>query len=101
MKRSVAPLFCAAIAAILPLAVSAAADWDCDPVAWRRDGDAFVGDNSGRALAPAPKGRRVEIRARVTPQSSRIPEYGSIGLAVFDDIDRYWNFAILKGPASK
>ena len=78
-----------------------AAGWDIDPVAWHREGDVFVGDNSGRALAPSPKGRRVEIRARVTPQASRIPEYASIGLAVFDDLDRYWNFAILKGPASK
>ena len=84
-----------------PSSGGAAGDWDIDPVAWRRDGDAFVGDNSGRALAPSPKGRRVEIRARVTPQASRIPEYGSIGLAIFDDLDRYWNFAILKGPAAK
>ena len=86
---------------ILSVDIPADAEWDMDPVAWRRDGDAFVGDNSGRALAPSPKGRRVEIRARVTPQGSRIPEYASIGLAIFDDIDRYWNFALLKGPASK
>ena len=78
-----------------------AAAWDIDPVAWRRDGDAFVAANAGRALAPSPKGRRVTIRARVTPERSRIPEYASIGVAVFDDLDRYWNLAILKGPASK
>ena len=78
-----------------------AAGWDADPVAWHTDGEAFVCANAGRALAPAPKGRRVEISARVTPLKASDPQYASFGVGVFDDIDRYWNLAILKGPDAK
>ena len=77
------------------------AGWDCDPVAWHRDGDAFVGANTGRALAPSPKGRLVRISARITPRRTVDPDYASIGVGVFDDLDRYWNFAILKGSEAK
>ena len=75
--------------------------WDMDPVAWRAEGEAFVCANAGRALAPTPKGRRVEISARVTPQRASDPAYASVGVGVFDDLDRYWNFALLKGPDAK
>ena len=75
--------------------------WDIDPVAWRANGDAFTCANAGRALAPAPKGRRVEISARVTPRQVSDPQYASVGVGVFDDLDRFWNLAILKGPDAK
>ena len=72
-----------------------------DPVAWHAEDEVFVCANAGRALAPAPKGRRVEISARATPLRASDPEYASVGVGVFDDLDRYWNLAILKGPDSK
>ena len=97
----VSVLFFAIAAAANAAAHSGSADWDLDPVAWHRDGDAFVGANAGRALAPSPKGRRVEITARVVPEGTTGPEYSSIGLSVFDDLDRYWDLAALKGPDSK
>ncbi len=77
------------------------AAWDSDPVAWRRDGETFVCANAGRALAPSSKGRRVTIRAKITPISATEPEYSSMGVGVFDDLDRYWNLAALKGPENK
>ena len=87
-----------------PVAAAAPAEtaWDLDPVAWRRDASgAFLSSHTGRALAPAPKGRRVVVTARVTPERSSDPEYASMGVGVFDDLDRYWNFAVLKGPDAK
>ncbi len=91
----------AALAALAETENSGPSAWDMDPVAWRAEGEAFVCANAGRALAPAPKGRRVEISARVTPRQASDPEYASVGVGVFDDLDRYWNFALLKGPDSK
>ena len=82
-------------------ASGSAASWDVDPVAWHLDGATFVSANAGRALAPSPKGRRVTIRAKVTPESTTEPEYSSMGVGIFDDLDRYWNLAVLKGPESK
>ena len=94
--------FLLALAGPVAAAAPAATAWDLDPVAWRRDaGGAFLSSHTGRALAPAPKGRRVVVTARVTPERSSDPEYASMGVGVFDDLDRYWNFAVLKGPDAK
>ena len=93
--------FLLALAAQFSAAEPAASGWDIDPVAWHRDGDAFVGANAGRALAPASKGRRIEISARVTPREASDPEYAMAGVGVFDDLDRYWNLSVLKGPDRK
>ena len=94
--------FLLALAAPFAAAAPAAPVWDLDPVAWRRDaGGAFLSSHAGRALAPAPKGRRVVVTARVVPERTSDPEYSSMGVGVFDDLDRYWNLAVLKGPDSK
>ena len=94
--------FLLALAGPVAAAAPAATAWDLDPVAWRRDADgAFLSSHTGRALAPAPKGRRVVVTARVTPERTSDPEYSSMGVGVFDDLDRYWNFAVLKGPDAK
>jgi len=95
------PLFLA-LAAQFAATATTASDWDIDPVAWRQDADgAFLSSHAGRALAPAPKGRRVVVTARVTPERTDDPEYSSMGVGVFDDLDRYWNLAVLKGPDAK
>ena len=94
--------FLLALAAPFAAAAPAENAWDLDPVAWRRDaGGAFLSSHAGRALAPAPKGRRVVVTARVVPERTSDPEYSSMGVGVFDDLDRYWNLAVLKGPDSK
>ena len=94
--------FLLSLAGSVAAAAPAETAWDLDPVAWRRDADgAFLSSHTGRALAPAPKGRRVVVTARVTPERSSDPEYASMGVGVFDDLDRYWNFAVLKGPDAK
>ena len=70
-----------------PVAAAAPAEtaWDLDPVAWRRDADgAFLSSHAGRALAPAPKGRRVVVTARVTPERTSDPEHASMGAGVLE-----------------
>ena len=100
-KSAAFALAAASFAAASPAGRDAPGGWDLDPVGWRVDGDAFVASNAGWALAPAPKARRVEMRAVVTPLAVDNPEYSSIGIGVFDDIDRYWKFSLLKAPDSK
>ena len=55
----------------------------------------------GFAVAPAPKGRDVDISVRVTPRASACPEYATIGLSVFDDVGHFWDFSLVKLPKSK
>lgn len=86
-------------ALVLPLSILAS--WDLDPVAWKTDGDAFIAVGSGFALSPSAKGRTIDFSARVTPVSTECPEYASIGLSFFDDLDHHWKLSILKTPESK
>lgn len=87
------------------LAVAAAccqaAEWDCDPIAWRQEGGRFEAVGSGFALAPCGKGASVAVSARITPVSTESPEYASMGLSVFDDLDHHWKLSILKTPDAK
>ena len=77
--------------------------WDIDPASWRETGNgAFESFGfDGFALAPAPKGREVEISARVTPRASSAAEYATIGLSAFDDVGHFWDFSLVKLPKSK
>ncbi|MBR3084973.1 MAG: hypothetical protein IKH04_01075 [Kiritimatiellae bacterium] len=77
------------------------ATWDCDPVAWRENGETLEAIGSGFALAPCAKGRKAEITARVTPVSTECPEYATIGLAVFDDLEHFWKLSLVKKPESR
>ena len=79
-----------------------AADWDCDPVAWRETAPAALeAVGSGFALAPCSKGKKAEITARVTPVSTECPEYATIGLSLFDDLDHHWKLSLGKLPDSR
>ena len=79
---------------------AASAPWDCDPVAWRENGAAMESVGSGFALAPCSKGRELSIEARVTPVSTECPEYATIGVAAFDDLDHHWKLSLGKRPES-
>ena len=93
---------CPAIGAASPSSeATPATGWDCDPVAWRAEGSALVAVGSGFALAPVAKGMTAEISARVTPVSTECPEYASIGLSVFDDLDHHWRLSVLKTTEAK
>ena len=91
-----------AVAAAFPAIAAQKAAWDCDPVAWRQTGDSsFEAVGSGFTLAPCSKGRAAEISARVTPVSTECPEYATIGLSLFDDLDHHWKLSLGKKPESK
>ena len=96
--------FAPAVALFLSVPFSAPAqpaEWDCDPVAWRETDGKLEAVGSGFALAPCAKGRKAEIAARVTPVSTECPEYATIGIAVFDDLEHFWKLSLVKKPDSR
>ena len=94
------------LTALLLLAGAAgAAPWEAHPFVWQEDAatKTFRVSHLGSGFAvntAEPRGARVRVVARVTPERAPTNTWATLGVSLYDDARNYWHAALVQAPKS-
>ncbi len=94
------------LATLLLLAGAAdAALWEAHPFVWQEDAatKTFRVSHLGSGFAvneAEPRGARVRVVARVTPERTTAKSWATLGVSLYDDARNFWHAALVQAPQS-